>query len=70
MRHDMLIKLGTLSYNQSFVRRDFLAYAGSLGEFESLKRAGLIKPVEGRRWYPTAKGWEAIDAAYNQSGES
>jgi len=57
-----LCKIGTLAHNRAFTTREYTEYTGrSSSEIRLFKRHGLIKTVEGRKLYPTSRGWKAID---------
>jgi hypothetical protein len=60
---DQLCKIGTLAHNRPFTSRDFEDYAGPGSDLMLFKRKGWLRVVEGRKLYPTAKGWRAIEIA-------
>jgi hypothetical protein len=58
-------KLGTIAHNRPFSARDFYDYVGRVGrvDIHALQRRGIIKKTGPNTYYPTAKGWNAIERA-------
>ena len=55
-------KLGTIAHNTDFSPRDFAEYTGSpTYVLNVLMRRGIVKRVSPGRYYPTPKGWNAIE---------
>ena len=55
-------KIGTIAYNKDFSPRDFAEYTGVPSHvLNVLLRRGIVKRVSPGRYYPTAKGWNAIE---------
>jgi hypothetical protein len=61
----LLCKLGTLAHNRTFSALDVSEYVGVDGAaaVKKLTRLHLVKKVGARFYYPTAKGWDAIERA-------
>lgn len=67
----VLCTLGTLAHNRAFTPgevQDYIHYGGSgrINTSNALAlflRRGWLRRVEGRRLYPTGKGWRAIEIA-------
>jgi hypothetical protein len=58
-----LCKIGTLAHNRAFTSSEFESYAGPPSDLKLFKSKGWLRVVEGRKLYPTAKGWRAIEIA-------
>lgn len=61
----LLCKLGTLAHNRSFSPRDVSEYVGVDGAaaVKKLRRLHLVEATGRGRYYPTTKGWDAIERA-------
>jgi len=65
------VVIGTLAHNRAFTTSEVREYSargggGSIGcdagaALRTLTRRGFIRRVEGRKLYPTAKGWRWIE---------
>jgi DNA-binding MarR family transcriptional regulator len=66
----LLQALGTLAHNRPFSARDVTEYVGINGAnaVRRLVRKGLVTRVPGG-YFPTPKGWEAIEQACYGDGE-
>lgn len=64
MTTKVICKLGTIAHNRDFSSADFSEYAEQpLSTLRALQRRGIVKKVGGDKYYPTPRGWKAIDRA-------
>ncbi len=61
----LLCKLGTLAHNRPFTPRDVTEYTGVDGSaaVKKLRRLQYVTRTDRGRYFPTAKGWDAIERA-------
>ncbi len=72
-----LERLGTLTHNQTFERREWLSYGGTLAEFRALVRVRLIMytidrgdPHAPRGWFLTRAGRARLEALLARFSDS
>jgi hypothetical protein len=63
----LVCKVATLAHNRAFTPSEFSQYTGTSGVVQSLTRRGILRKVPGGRYYPTPRGWKAIDRACNMA---
>ena len=58
-----ICKAGTLAHNRAFTASEMRQYAGpaAANAIRVLKKKGFLKTVEGKKLYPTERGWNAIE---------
>jgi hypothetical protein len=56
-------KIGTISHNRSFTRRDWEEYGLPLRLFTRMQRAGMLKRTTRGHYAPTVKGWNEIEGS-------
>jgi hypothetical protein len=59
----LLGRLGTLSHNRTFTKQEWIEYGGSSGELAKLRREKLVAKIAHRQYFPTSRGWRALDLA-------
>lgn len=56
------VRLGTLSHNRTFTKREWLEYGGTAGELKKLRNSERVVLLNDRRsYYPTYQGWYELD---------
>ena len=61
-------KLGTLAHNRQFSPSEFAEYTGQPAAMvAAMVRRGILTRVAPAAYYPTARGWAAIERAYRMS---
>jgi hypothetical protein len=59
----LFARLGTLSHNRAFTKREWLEYGGTSRELKKLKKEELVQLLDDHRsYYPTRYGWRVLDA--------
>jgi len=59
-----ICKVGTVAHNRPFTAKELAQYTGASSRLVRwLKSHGHVRSVEGRKLYPTAKGWNMIEKA-------